>query len=240
MFIYVHGNSTTLSALEQIQTYRETIRQKTVIPRTSPETSNYSELCRNDPRKRVSNTPKASARSLYRKPGSQTNKTFINHTENQVRINSVNQQTKSNMTPRQVSCNMQISKLLSFMNISSDTSQEHFNIQPRTRRHTRHKISKVNPVSLGSEKQSAHRTPSASPHLLPPQGPEDHLQAHQYQPKIWYIHIDLVNHEYSYPSKTNPINYGTYQETEPNYNNSTITIQRLPPEINSLSRNIPT
>ena len=51
MFIYVHGNSTTLSALEQIQTYRETIRQKTVIPRTSPETSNYSELCRNDPRK---------------------------------------------------------------------------------------------------------------------------------------------------------------------------------------------
>ena len=109
MFIYVHGNSTTLSALEQIQTYRETIRQKTVIPRTSPETSNYSELCRNDPRKRVSNTPKASARSLYRKPGSQTNKTFINHTENQVRINSVNQQTKSNMTPRQVSCNTQIS-----------------------------------------------------------------------------------------------------------------------------------
>ena len=109
MFIYGHGNLTTLSALEQIQTYRETIRQKTVIPRTSPETSNYSELCRNDPRKRVSNTPKASARSLYRKPGSQTNKTFINHTENQVRINSVNQQTKSNMTPRQVSCNTQIS-----------------------------------------------------------------------------------------------------------------------------------
>ena len=32
------------------------------------------------------------------------------------------------MTPRQVSCNKQISKLLSFMNISSNTSQEYFNI----------------------------------------------------------------------------------------------------------------
>ena len=65
---YTAANSTTLSALEQIQTYRETIRQKTVIPRTSPETSNYTELCRDDPRKRVLNTSRASARSLYRKP----------------------------------------------------------------------------------------------------------------------------------------------------------------------------
>jgi hypothetical protein len=31
----------------------------------------------------------------------------------------------------------------------------------------------------------------------------------------------------SYTYKTNPTNYGTYQETEPNYNNSIITIQRL-------------
>ena len=107
-------------------------------------------------------------------------------------------------------------------NISRDTSQEYFNIQP-----WRRKISKVNPVSPGSERQPAHRTTSASVHLLSPQGPEDHLQAYQYQPKIWNIHIDLVNHEYNYFSKTNPTYYDLYQETEPNYNNSIFTTQRL-------------
>ena len=108
-------------------------------------------------------------------------------------------------------------------NISRDTSQEYFNIQP-----WRRKISKVNPVSPGSERQPAHRTTSASLHLFPPQGPEDHLQAYQYQPKIWNIHIDLVvNHEYNYFSKTNPTYYDFYQETEPNYNNSIFTTQRL-------------
>jgi hypothetical protein len=47
------------------------------------------------------------------------------------------------------------------------------------------------------------------------------------QAKIWNIHINPVNHAYYYFSKTNPINYDTYQETEPNYNNSIIIIQRL-------------
>jgi len=94
-------------------------------------------------------------------------------------------------------------------NISRDTSQEYFNIQP-----WRRKISKVNPVSPGSERQLAHRTTSASVHLLPPQGPEDHLQAYQYQSKIWNIHIDLVNHEYNYFSKTNQTYYDSYQENE--------------------------
>ena len=107
-------------------------------------------------------------------------------------------------------------------NISRDTSQEYFNIQP-----WRRKISKVNPVSPGSERQPAHRTTSASFHLFPPQGPEDHLQAYQYQRKIWNIHIDLVNHEYNYFSKTNPTYYDSYQENETNYNNSIFTIQRL-------------
>ena len=45
--------------------------------------------------------------------------------------------------------------------------------------------------------------------------------------KIWNIHINPVKHTYYYFSKTNPINYDTYQETEPNYNNSIIIIQRL-------------
>ena len=31
-------------------------------------------------------------------------------------------------------------------------------------------------------------------HLFLPQGPENHLQAQQYQPKICNIHIDPVNH----------------------------------------------
>ena len=47
------------------------------------------------------------------------------------------------------------------------------------------------------------------------------------QAKIWNIHINPVNHAYYYFSKTNPINCDTYQETEPNYNNSIIIIQRL-------------
>jgi hypothetical protein len=183
MFIYVHGNSTTLSALEQIQTYRETIRQKTVIPRTSPETSNYSELCRNDPRKRVSNTPKASARSLYRKPGSQTNKTFINHTENQVRINSVNQQTKSNMTPRQVSCNTQISKIVFF----HEHLERHLSriIQYPTSNETSHKTQDLESEPT-TQVQNANQLTEQQVrlHLFLPQGPENHLQAQKYQPKI--------------------------------------------------------
>ena len=54
-----------------------------------------------------------------------------------------------------VSCNKQISEIIIFMKISSNTSQEYFNIQPRTKRHTRHKISKVNP-------QPRFRTPISS------------------------------------------------------------------------------
>ena len=49
----------------------------------------------------------------------------------------------------------QISKIIFFMKISSNTSQEYFNIQPRTKRHTRHKILKVNP-------QPRFRTPISS------------------------------------------------------------------------------
>ena len=41
------------------------------------------------------------------------------------------------------------------MSISSNTSQEYFNIQPR-----KHKISKVDSVSPGSERQPAHGTTS--------------------------------------------------------------------------------
>ena len=116
------------------------------------------------------------------------------------------------------------------MNISSDTSQEHFNIQPRTKRHTRHKISKVNPVSPGSEKTisspntkcKSSFTPAARSGGSPASSPVAISQA-----KIWNIHINPVNHAYYYFSKTNPINYDTYQETEPNYNNSIIIIQRL-------------
>jgi hypothetical protein len=103
----------TLSVLKQIQTYHATIRQKTVILQTSTETSNHSELCRNDPLVRVFN--KQSAESLCTIPIQEireTNKTFSNNTENQVRLNYVkHQQTKSNVIPRQVSCNTQTSKI---------------------------------------------------------------------------------------------------------------------------------
>ena len=108
------------------------------------------------------------------------------------------------------------------MIIPSDTSQEYFNIQPR-----RHKIPKANPVSPQDYANQLTEQQVQVFILFPPQGPKDHLQAQQYQPKIWNIHIDFFNHAYSDFSKTNPINYDTYQETEPNYNNSIITIQRL-------------
>ena len=108
------------------------------------------------------------------------------------------------------------------MIIPSDASQEYFNIQPR-----RHKIPKANPVPPDDYANQLTEQQAQVFILFPPQGPEDHLQAQQYQPKIWNIHIDFFNHAYSYLSKTNQINYDTYQETEPNYNNSIITIQRL-------------
>ena len=63
-------------------------------------------------------------------------------------------------------------------------------------------------------------------HLFLPQGPENHLQAQKYQPKIWNNHIDPVNHTYT-SQRQNPINYDTHQENRTNYNNSIITIQRL-------------
>ena len=63
-------------------------------------------------------------------------------------------------------------------------------------------------------------------HLFLPQDPENHLQAQQYQPKIWNIHIDPVNHAYTSQRQIQLIMTPT-KKTEPNYNNSIITIQRL-------------
>jgi galactitol-specific phosphotransferase system IIB component len=113
MFACGHGNNTTLSVLKQIQTYHANLTQMTVIPRTSPETSNSSELYRNDPRVRVFN--KQSTESISTIPIQeirQTNKIFINHIETQVRLNYVkHQQTNSNIIPRQVTCKTQTSKI---------------------------------------------------------------------------------------------------------------------------------
>ena len=63
-------------------------------------------------------------------------------------------------------------------------------------------------------------------HLFLPQGPENHLQAQKYQPKIWNNHIDPVNHAYTSQRQIQLIMTPT-KKTEPNYNNSIITIQRL-------------
>ena len=83
------------------------------------------------------------------------------------------------------------------MKISSDNSQEYFkNPTSDETLHTRRNLESVPvfPVSPGSERQPAHRITSASLQSFPPQGPENHLQAHQYKPKTWNIHIDRVNH----------------------------------------------
>ena len=75
------------------------------------------------------------------------------------------------------------------------TSQETIlkNISKSYLEHTRRKILKASPVSPGSKGQPAHQATNANLHLFPPQGPEDHLQAHQYKPKTRNIHIDSVN-----------------------------------------------
>ena len=73
------------------------------------------------------------------------------------------------------------------MIIPSDTSHEYFNIQPR-----RHKIPKANPVSPEDYANQLTEQHVLVFILFPPQGPEDHLQAQQYQPKIWNIHIDFL------------------------------------------------
>ena len=77
-------------------------------------------------------------------------------------------------------------------------------------------------ISSPNTKRKSSFTPAARSGGSPASSPVAISQA-----KIWNIHINPVNHAYYYFSKTNPINYDTYQETEPNYNNSIITIQRL-------------
>ena len=124
------------------------------------------------------------------------------------------------------------------MKISSDNSQEYFkNPTSNETLHTRRNLESVPvfPVSPGSERQPAHRIRSASLQSFPPQGPENHLQAHQYKPKTWNIHIDRVNHTlirqiqlFMAPTKKQ---------------NPTTTIRQLPPNTynfgNQLSRDIP-
>ena len=122
-----------------------------------------------------------------------------------------------------VSCNKQISKIIFFlMKISSNTSQEYFNIQPRTKRHTRHKISKVNPQPRFRTPISSLKQQQVRLHLFLPQGPENHLQAQQYQPKIWNIHIDPVNHAYNSQRQFKLIWH------PPRNKNPTTTIRQLP------------
>ena len=125
------------------------------------------------------------------------------------------------------------------MKISSDNSQEYFkNPTSNETLHTRRNLESVPSVPSvpGSERQPAHRITSASLQSFPPQGPENHLQAHQYKPKTWNIHIDRVNHTlmrqiqlFMAPTKKQ---------------NPTTTIRHLPPNAynfgNQLSRNIPT
>ena len=109
-------------------------------------------------------------------------------------------------------------------NISRDTSQEYFNIQPRTKRHTRHKISRVNP-------QPRFRTPISS-----------------LNNKCVFIYSCRKVRRITYKLKSISRRYGililiqsimhillkdksntydTHQENRTNYNNSIITIQRL-------------
>jgi hypothetical protein len=82
--------------------------------------------------------------------------------------------------------------------------------------------------------QPRNRTPISSPNnkckssFIPTvtQGPEDHLQAQNYQPKIWNINIDPLNHAYTSQRQIQLIMTPT-KKTEPNYNNRIITAQRL-------------
>ena len=219
----------TLPAHEQIQTYHATIRQKTLIPRTSPETSNHSELCRNDPQVRVLNKSIERPCTITILGMRQTIKTVNNHNENQVKLNYVkHQQTRSNMIPRQVSCNTQISKTVLFFHEhrSQATPLKNNSISNLERNVTQDTRSRMWTHNPGTERRSAHRTTSASLHLFLPQGPEDHLQAQKYQPKIWNINIDPLNHAYTSQRQIQLIMTPT-KKTETNHNNPIITAQRL-------------
>ena len=152
MFAWGHGNYTTLSIFKQIQTYHATIIQKTVIHRPSPETSNHSELCRNDPRERVLN--KQSTESFCTIPIQeirQTTKTFIRHTEKSSQIKLCQTQTNKiqHNTTTSLMQHADIKETI-LLNISSDNSQEYFKILPRKKSHTRRKILKVSPAFPGS------------------------------------------------------------------------------------------
>ena len=153
MFAWGHGNYTTLSIFKQIQTYHATIIQKTVIHRPSPQTSNHSDLCRNDPRVRVLN--KQSTESFCTIPIQeirQTTKTFISHTEKSSQIKLCQTQTNKiqHNTTTSLMQHADIKDNYFFLNISSDNSQEYFKILPRKKSHTRRKILKVSPVFPGS------------------------------------------------------------------------------------------
>ena len=77
----------------------------------------------------------------------------------------------------------------------SNTSQEYFNIQPRLANEKSHETQDLE-IEPTTQVQNANQLTEQQVclHLFLPQGPENHLQAQQYQPKIWNIHIDPVNH----------------------------------------------
>ena len=106
------------------------------------------------------------------------------------------------------------------MKISSDNSQEYFKILPRTKRHKRRSVPSVprfrTPTSSPNNKCKSPLIPAARSGGSPASPP---AKAESMEYSYWSSQ--------SYTYKTNPTNYGTYQETEPNLNNSIITIQRL-------------
>ena len=113
------------------------------------------------------------------------------------------------------------------MKISSDNSQEYFkNPTSNETLHTRRNLESVpsvpsvprfrTPTSSPNNKRKSPVIPAAKTRESPASSP---VKAENMEYSYWSSQ--------SYTYKTNPIIYGTYQETEPNYNNSTITTQRL-------------
>ena len=200
----------TLPAHEQIQTYHETIRQKTLIPRTSPETSNHSELCRNDPQVRVLNkASRDSARSLYWEweKRSKLSSTILKIKSDWIMSNTNKQNPTwyhdSLMQQADIKDNYFHKKIQAIPLKNTSTS----NLERNVTRDTRSRKWTHNP---GSERQSAHWTTNASSFIPAARSGEpptsSTVSAEDMEYSYWSSQSCI------YFSKTNPINYDTHQE----------------------------
>ena len=95
-----------------------------------------------------------------------------------------------------VSCNKQISKITFFYENLKQYLSRIF--QHPTSNETSHETQDLESEPT-TQVQNANQLTEQQVrlHLFLPQGPENHLQAQKYQPKIWNNHIDPVNHTYT-------------------------------------------